>query len=90
MPLHAALVTPLSGPLAGYGRAGAIALRLWAERAHARLDVHDAHPDPARAVRAAEATGADVLFGPYGSGPARAAATATSRVLFNQIGRAHV
>ena len=28
--LRAALVTPLSGPLGGYGQAGAAALSLWA------------------------------------------------------------
>lgn len=51
-----------------------------------RLMVHDAHPDPAAAVRAAERERPDVLFGPYGSGPARAVAAATGRVVFNHGG----
>jgi branched-chain amino acid transport system substrate-binding protein len=63
-------VTPLTGPLARFGRAGAAALRLWAERSAARLSVLDAHPDSARAMEAAADVRADVWFGPYGSGPA--------------------
>jgi branched-chain amino acid transport system substrate-binding protein len=84
--VRAALVTPLSGPLAGYGRAGAVALELWAAQAGAALATHDAHPDPAAAVRAAERERPDLLFGPYGSGPARAVAAATSRLVFNHGG----
>ena len=88
--LRAALVTPLSGPLAGYGRAGAAALALWAEafagRPAPRLVVHDAHGDPAAAVRRAEAEGFDLLFGPYGSSPATAVAQATSRLMWNHGG----
>jgi branched-chain amino acid transport system substrate-binding protein len=80
--LRAALVTPLSGPLAPYGRAGAAALRLWAERGarlpppwrRVELMVLDAHPSTATAVRAALAARPAVLFGPYGSGPAVVAA----------------
>ncbi|MFW6034495.1 MAG: ABC transporter substrate-binding protein [bacterium] len=85
--LRAALVTPLSGPLAGYGRAGAKALRLWAEweTGPVELTVVDAHPDPAAAVRAAEGQ-ADVLFGPYGSGPTVAVADATDRLVWNHGG----
>jgi hypothetical protein len=45
--VRAALVTPLSGPLAEHGRAGAIALGLWAEQSTVDLAVFDAHPDPA-------------------------------------------
>lgn len=82
--LRAALVTPLSGPLARYGRAGADALALWAEREGVSLSVVDAAGDPAAAVRRAE--GADLLFGPYGSGPTRAVAAATARVVFNHGG----
>lgn len=84
--IGAALVTPLSGPLAAYGRAGAVALELWAESAGVELRVLDAHPDPAGAVRAAEAGRPDLLFGPYGSGPAVAVAGATTRLVFNHGG----
>src|SRR4051812_23107910 len=86
--LRAALVTPLSGPLGEYGRAGAVALELWAQwcRGGARLTVHDAHPDPGTAAAAAERERPDVLFGPYGSGPARAVVAATSRLVFNHGG----
>lgn len=84
--LRAALVTPLSGPLAGYGTAGAVALRLWAAQAGASLAVHDAHPDPVSALRAAEAQHPDLLFGPYGSGPARSVARSTTRLLWNHGG----
>ncbi|MFC7659939.1 ABC transporter substrate-binding protein [Pseudonocardia benzenivorans] len=83
-------MTPLSGPLAEYGRAGAAALALWAEafagRPAPRLVVHDAHGDPAAAVRRAEAEGFDLLFGPYGSSPATAVAQATSRLMWNHGG----
>ena len=74
----------MSGPLARYGRAGADGLALWAQRAGAELAVFDTHPDPRAAVRRAE--GAEVLFGPYGSGPARAVAAATERLVFNHGG----
>jgi branched-chain amino acid transport system substrate-binding protein len=83
--LRAALVTPLTGPLAQYGRAGAIALQLWAEwRGDVALDVVDAHPDPVAATRRGER--ADLLFGPYGSGPTRVVASATSRLAWNHGG----
>ncbi len=85
--MRAALVTPLSGPLRGFGRAGASALALWADWADGvELVVFDAHPDPVAAVRAAEALEPELLFGPYGSGPGRAVAAATSRVVFNHGG----
>ena len=81
------MVTPLSGPLAVYGRAAGEAMRLWSEKVaqsgSVDLTVHDAHPDPAAAVRRAESAGFDVLFGPYGRGPALAAARATSRLVWN-------
>ncbi|HEV7861372.1 MAG TPA: ABC transporter substrate-binding protein [Acidimicrobiia bacterium] len=92
--LRAALVTPLTGPLAGYGRAGATALQLWAEGAAALpapltavdLAVHDAHPDPGAAIRRATAERPDVVFGPYGSSPALAAVAATDRLVWNHGG----
>ena len=84
----AALVTPLSGPLARYGRAGAAALGLWAGEAGVELEVTDAHPSAAAAM--ASAVGGrrrpEVVFGPYGSGPAVAAAGATRCGLWNHGG----
>lgn len=84
--MRAALVTPLSGPLAGYGLAGANALDLWAERAGASLTTYDAHPDQLRALRDAEAQRPDLLFGPYGSGPAAKVANAGTRLVWNHGG----
>ena len=63
---RAVLVTPLSGPLARFGKAGASALGLWAERSGVSLEVIDAYPSAASAIRAAEASRPDVVFGPYG------------------------
>lgn len=84
----AALVTPLSGPLADYGRAGATALKLWTQWDADRVDleVFDAHPDPVDAIRQAERRRPDLLFGPYGSSPTIAAARATSRLVWNHGG----
>jgi branched-chain amino acid transport system substrate-binding protein len=90
--LRAALVTPLSGALGGYGRAGASALRLWAGWHNDRcspgveLMVFDTHPDPVAALRQAERRAPDVLFGPYGSGPTAAVARATPRLVWNHGG----
>lgn len=92
--LRALLVTPLSGPLASYGHAGATALRLWAEEAAdvpppwrtVRLHVRDAHPDAGVAMRSALALQPHVVFGPYGSGPTREALAASERVVWNHGG----
>jgi branched-chain amino acid transport system substrate-binding protein len=90
--LHAALVTPLSGELGGYGRAGAIALDLWAAWHNRRfspkieLSVFDTGRDPAGALARAEQMPADLLFGPYGSGPMTSVAAATSRLVWNHGG----
>ncbi|MEO6794132.1 MAG: ABC transporter substrate-binding protein [Mycobacterium sp.] len=86
MAVRGVLVTPLSGPLARFGPAGANALALWAEGAGVSLEVLDAHPSAASAIRAAEASRPDVVFGPYGSGPARAAAAASAGVIWNHGG----
>jgi len=83
---RAVLVTPLSGPLARFGKAGASALALWAERSGVSLEVIDAYPSAASAIRAAEASRPDVVFGPYGSGPALAAAAASKGVIWNHGG----
>jgi len=88
--LRAVLVTPLSGPLARFGIPGASALRLWATHSPALaarwtsvdLEVVDAHPSAAAAMREAVARNPDVLFGPYGAGPAVAALQATRRVVW--------
>ena len=81
------MVTPLTGPLAKYGRVAGQAARLWTDEvvgtAPVALELYDAHPDPVSAVRLAEATRPDVLFGPYGRGPALAVARATSRLVWN-------
>jgi branched-chain amino acid transport system substrate-binding protein len=90
--LSAALVTPLSGPLGGFGRAGAAALSLWARwpgggfPAGTELTVFDAHPDPVAALRRAERLAPDLLFGPYGSSTTAAVAGATSRLVWNHGG----
>ncbi|MDT5092255.1 MAG: branched-chain amino acid transport system substrate-binding protein, partial [Mycobacterium sp.] len=83
---RAVLVTPLSGPLARFGKAGASALALWADRSGVSLEVIDAYPSAASAIRAAEASGPDVVFGPYGAGPALAAAAASKGVMWNHGG----
>lgn len=81
------LVTPLSGPLARYGRAGAIALDLWAASAGVQLRIIDAHPSATRAVVRALTDGPlDVLFGPYGAGAAVAAARAATYGMWNHGG----
>ncbi|MQA86402.1 MAG: ABC transporter substrate-binding protein [Streptosporangiales bacterium] len=92
--VRAALVTPLSGPLAGFGRVGVHALELWARSAAelprpfrgVELTVHDSSPDAAAAVRAALTTRPHLLFGPYGGGPALAVARNTDRLVWNHGG----
>jgi branched-chain amino acid transport system substrate-binding protein len=92
--LRAMLVTPLSGPLAGFGRATAAALELWAAEAadlpgrfqRVRLDLEDAHPDPAAAMRRGLASGPHLLFGPYGSGPTLEVLGTTQRAVWNHGG----
>lgn len=92
--LRAALVTPLTGSLATFGRDGAHALSLWADAAaelpapfdRVELDVHDAQPDTAAATARAAESRPHLLFGPYGSGPARGAARATERLIWNHGG----
>ncbi|HEX2026989.1 MAG TPA: ABC transporter substrate-binding protein [Nitriliruptorales bacterium] len=89
--VRAVLVTPLSGPLARFGREGAAALSLWARTSQpggrrVTLQVVDAHPDAAAAMHAVEQARPDLLFGPYGSGPALAAVRATHRLVWNHGG----
>jgi branched-chain amino acid transport system substrate-binding protein len=67
-----------------FGQAGAAALQLWADEvAAAELSIWDAHPDPVAALAAAEVDWPELLFGPYGSGPALAVARATRRLVWN-------
>jgi branched-chain amino acid transport system substrate-binding protein len=85
------LVTPLTGPLADFGRAGAAALHLWAGpspgiSAGVNLSVIDAYPDPAAAMGQAVEMRPGLVFGPYGSSPALAAVGATERPVWNHGG----
>ena len=92
--LRAALVTPLSGPLAPFGRATATGLALWARHAArlsppwtgVELDVRDTATDPGAAMRAAIDASPEVLFGPYGSSTMLAAMRVTDRVVWNHGG----
>lgn len=91
--LRAACVTPLTGPLALYGRMAADAIALWADHAKlpepfsaVALEVVDSHPNPARALRTVQHGQPHVLFGPYGGSPTRAAVAATQRVVWNHGG----
>ncbi len=89
--LRAALVTPLSGPMATFGRASATGLILWARHAAhlpppwigVELDIRDTATDPEAAMRAAIGTHPEVVFGPYGSSTMLAAMRATDRVVWN-------
>lgn len=89
--LRAVLVTPISGPLAKFGRQAATALSLWARASQpggrrVTFEVVDAHPNAAASMRAAEQARPHLLFGPYGSGPALAAVRATDRLVWNHGG----
>ena len=92
--LRAALVTPLSGPLASFGQASATGLTLWARHAAhlpspwagVELDVRDTGGNVGASIQAALNARSDVLFGPYGSGPMLAAVRATERVIWNHGG----
>ena len=92
--LHAVLVTSLNGPLSLFGRTCATALTLWAKSAanlpspwtDIELDVRDTGSDVGAAIRAAQDSQPDVLFGPYGSGPMLSAARASERLLWNHGG----
>jgi branched-chain amino acid transport system substrate-binding protein len=92
--LRAALVTPLSGPLASFGQASASGLTLWARYAarlpspwtSVELDVYDTGSNVGASMQMVLDACPDVLFGPYGSGPMLAAARATERVIWNHGG----
>lgn len=91
--MRVALVTPVSGALAAFGRAGAAALRLWGRSARVprwagsvELSVHDSGPGVRAALQSALDGRPDLLFGPYGSGQALAMARATDRLMWNHGG----
>jgi ABC-type branched-subunit amino acid transport system substrate-binding protein len=92
--MRAALVTPLSGPLATFGHASAAGLTLWASYAArlpstwtgVELDIRDTATNPEEAMRAAIETHPDVVFGPYGSSTMLAVMRATDRVVWNHGG----
>lgn len=92
-PARAYAAISLSGRYAGPGRQAATGLRVWARSRGVELRVDDDRSDPARTERLyrANAPTADLLFGPYGSGPSRAAARALARsreVMWNHGGAA--
>jgi branched-chain amino acid transport system substrate-binding protein len=75
------------------GRQAAAGLRAWAGASGAGLRLEDDRSEPAESARllASLAPGADVVFGPYGSGPARAVARAMAgrpEVVWNHGGAA--
>ncbi len=92
--LHAALVTPLSGPLALFGQACVTGLNVWTRHAatlpspwtEVTLDVWDTGTSIRTAMQTALATQPDILFGPYGSHGMLGAARASERVLWNHGG----
>src|SRR5215469_9618109 len=91
--LRAALVTPLSGPLAHFGQACATGLSLWARQAAhlppwtgVDLKVRDTGNDVYASMDAALNDRPDVLFGPYGSNTMLAAARSCKRVIWNHSG----
>jgi hypothetical protein len=91
--IRAAAALALSGRYSGPGRQAAAGLTAWAARAGARLTIEDDRSDPARsaALTLELAPRADLLFGPYGSGPARAVAEALAgrpAVVWNHGGAA--
>jgi branched-chain amino acid transport system substrate-binding protein len=91
--VRAAAALALSGRYAPFGRQAAAGLRAWADGCGARLRIEDDRSDPAESARLLPglARGADLTFGPYGSGPARAVAEAMAgrpEVVWNHGGAA--
>lgn len=92
--LHAALVTPLTGPLGLYGKTSAAALTLWAKNAaslpepwtEVALDVQDTGDHLQEALQTALEKRPDVVFGPYGSGPMLTVTRSCSRLIWNHGG----
>lgn len=91
--LRAAAALALTGRYAAPGRQAADGLRAWADSRGVDLRIEDDRSDPARTGRLYRelAPQADLLFGPYGSGPARAAVGVlrqSDAVLWNHGGAA--
>lgn len=91
--MRAAAALALSGRYAVFGRQAAAGLRAWAEAGGARLRIEDDRSDPKECARLLPvlARDADLVFGPYGSGPARGAARAMAgrpEVVWNHGGAA--
>jgi branched-chain amino acid transport system substrate-binding protein len=91
--VRAVAALALTGRYAAMGRQAAAGLDAWARARGTALTVEDDRSDPAESARlvAALAPGADVVFGPYGSGPARAVARAMAgapEVVWNHGGAA--
>src|SRR5260370_2970784 len=92
--LRAALITPLTGPLALFGRASAEGLTLWSKHAaqlplpwsSVTLEVHNSAPDTVAAMHAVLASRPDIIFGPYGSHPMLTAMRVADRVVWNHGG----
>ncbi len=92
--LHAALVTPLTGPLGLYGKTCATALTLWAKKAanlpanftKVELDVQDIGDHLHEALQSALEKRPDVLFGPYASGPMLTVARSCTQLIWNHGG----
>jgi branched-chain amino acid transport system substrate-binding protein len=76
--MRAAAALALSGRYAIMGRQAAAGLRAWAGARDVDLRIEDDRSDPSESARllASLARDADIAFGPYGSGPARAVAEA--------------
>jgi branched-chain amino acid transport system substrate-binding protein len=91
--LRAAAALALSGRYAVMGRQAAAGLEAWAGAGGVRLRVEDDRSDPAESARllTSLARSGDLVFGPYGSGPARAVAQAMAgarEVVWNHGGAA--
>ena len=74
--MRACAALALSGRYAAMGRQAAMGLRAWADDRGVELRIEDDRSEPAESARllGSLAAGADLVFGPYGSGPARAVA----------------
>ncbi|MEZ0284638.1 MAG: hypothetical protein ACAH79_05315, partial [Thermoleophilia bacterium] len=74
--MRACAALALSGRYAAMGSQAAMGLRAWADDRGVELRIEDDRSEPAESARllGSLATGADLVFGPYGSGPARAVA----------------
>ncbi len=91
--MRACAALALSGRYAAMGRQAAAGLRAWADDRGVALRIEDDRSDPEESARllSALAGSADLAFGPYGSGPARAVAgemAGRAEVVWNHGGAA--